>query len=645
MTKGTQKKLLLVDDEEGIRKVLGISLSDMGYDVLTAESGDEALSIFRSESPPIVLTDIKMPGLDGIGLLQKIKIESPETEVIMITGHGDMELAIKSLKLEATDFVTKPINDDVLEIALKRANERILMRSQLRSYTENLELMVKEKSEKLVELERLTAIDQAMEGLSSAMRGIADDLGEDRLRHFNEMPCFVSVHNRQLKVLAANRLYLQRLGSAVGEDSWKIYKGKTATPEQCPVGKTFSSGSGQRIREIVAFSDGSQSLVMVHTAPIRNSDGTLELVLEISADISEVKRLQDELDATQQRYQLLFDESPCYITVQDRNFKILATNKRFKEDFGDELDSRCFQVYQNRYEPCCNCPVSKTFEDGQPHQAEITATSKSGEQIHLLAGTAPLRNAFGQIVHVMELATNITQVRKLQDHLSSLGLLMSSISHAVKGMLTALDGGLYLIQSGLKKNEPTRIQEGIDAANLTAERIRNAVLDILYYAKERELKKEDTPVSSLVRDVFQIIEPRMKNLPIAYACDIEPSLGSIEVDRTALRTALINILENAVEACVEDSGKPSHRIGFSARANGSHLLFEVSDDGIGMDQQTQEKLFSLFFSSKGQKGTGLGLFIAQRVIRQHQGTVSVLSSLGKGTTVSILIPVKSDIVS
>ena len=127
MTKGTQKKLLLVDDEEGIRKVLGISLSDMGYDVLTAENGDEALSIFRTQSPPIVLTDIKMPGLDGIGLLQKIKLENPETEVIMITGHGDMDLAIKSLKLEATDFVTKPINDDVLEIALKRANERILM--------------------------------------------------------------------------------------------------------------------------------------------------------------------------------------------------------------------------------------------------------------------------------------------------------------------------------------------------------------------------------------------------------------------------------------------------------------------------------------------------------------------------------------
>ena len=116
-----EKKLLLVDDEEGIRKVLGISLMDMGYAVLTAENGLEALAIFRAENPSIVLTDIKMPGLDGIQLLQAIKSENPETEVIMITGHGDMDLAIKSLKLEATDFVTKPINDDILEIALKRA--------------------------------------------------------------------------------------------------------------------------------------------------------------------------------------------------------------------------------------------------------------------------------------------------------------------------------------------------------------------------------------------------------------------------------------------------------------------------------------------------------------------------------------------
>jgi YesN/AraC family two-component response regulator len=208
------KKLLLVDDEEGIRKVLGISLSDSGYTVFTAENGEEALKIFHKETPPIVLTDIKMPGMDGIELLQKIKHANPDTEVIMITGHGDMDLAIKSLKYQAIDFVTKPINDDALEIALNRAHEKIRMRQQLREYTENLETLVRQKSAKLIEVERQVAVGQAVEGLSSAMRNIAGDL-EGGLTYFNEMPCFVSVHNSKLKIVAVNPLYRERICSQI----------------------------------------------------------------------------------------------------------------------------------------------------------------------------------------------------------------------------------------------------------------------------------------------------------------------------------------------------------------------------------------------------------------------------------------------
>ncbi len=144
-----KETILLVDDEEGIRKVLGISLEDSGYNVLTAENGEEALRIFRAENPEIVLTDIKMPGMDGIEVLRKIKLENPDTEVIVITGHGDMYLAIKSLKYEATDFITKPVDDDDLERALQKSHERIMIRQQLKEYTENLEGLVHKKSEML----------------------------------------------------------------------------------------------------------------------------------------------------------------------------------------------------------------------------------------------------------------------------------------------------------------------------------------------------------------------------------------------------------------------------------------------------------------------------------------------------------------
>src|SRR5210317_1392291 len=254
------EKILLADDEAGIRKVLGISLADSGYEVLTAEDGEAAFEIFQRTKPQIVLTDIKMPGMDGIELLRKIKQEDPDTEVIMITGHGDMELAIRSLKHEATDFVTKPINDDVLEIALKRAHERIDMRRQLREHTENLEQLVRKQSARLVEVERLAAVGQAVEGLSSAIRDMAGDFGGG-IRYFNEMPCFVAIHNRELKIVATNQLYKERLGDMIGADSWEIYQGQDDDRATCPVAKTFDSGRGLRSKATFRYLDGNRSPV------------------------------------------------------------------------------------------------------------------------------------------------------------------------------------------------------------------------------------------------------------------------------------------------------------------------------------------------------------------------------------------------
>lgn len=631
------RKLLLVDDEEGIRTVLGISLADRGYSVVTAANGEEAIERFHAEKPAIVLTDIKMPGIDGIELLKRIKALEPDTEVIMITGHGDLDLAIRSIQLEATDFVTKPIHDAVLDIALARAEERIRMRRQLQEYTRNLERLVQEKSQRIVELERLTAVDQAMAGLAQAIRNIAVDIGEP-LRYFNEMPCFVSVHDKHLHVVAANDLYQKRLGKSVGDASWTVYAGAHADPSQCPVALTFRIGTGQRKKSEMALAEGGSTSVIVHTAPIRNRDGALELVLEIAADISEVKRLQDELDTTQQRYRQLFEEAPCYITVQNRSFEIVAANRRFHTDFGSPAERRCFAAYKGRSEPCPNCPVQETFQDGKPHQTEMVVTSCKGEQLILLVGTAAIVNSAGDIHQVMELAANITEIRNLQDHLSKLGLLLSTVSHGVKGMLTALDGGIYRISSGLRRQDMELVQEGLTDVEQVSNRIRNTVLDILFYAKEREIEPEWVDVMHVLFDVVQMVEPKMTGHPLQSRWEFDPSVGTAWIDRNALRTALLAILENAVEACLEDIAKPKHTIRFSAFRQEDEIVFEVEDDGIGMDTDVLDHIFSLFYSSKGKRGTGLGLFIARKIVQQHQGAIHVRSEKGQGTTFVITIP-------
>jgi signal transduction histidine kinase len=514
--------LLLADDEDGIRRVLGITLTDAGFRVLTAADGREALEIFRRERPAIVLTDIKMPGLSGLDLLRAIKAERPDTEVIMITGHGDLELAIESIKLEATDFVTKPINDDVLAIALKRAQERIAMRRQLRGYTENLEKLVRKQAARLVEAERLAAIGQTVEGLSTAFRDMAGDL-EGSVRYFNDMPCFVSVHDRHLTVLAANPLYRERLGEMVGRRSWEIYASRRDHPYTCPVARTIETGMGQRSPEVIAYRDGSQSAVMVHTAPIRGSRGELELVLEFAMDMSEVERLRDELQATQGR-------------------------------------------------------------------------------------------------------------------LTSLGLMVSSVSHGVKGILTGMDAGVYLAESGLKQGDRERVREGVATVREMVERIRGVVLDILYFAKERPLERRRLDVGTFVEGLLAVAGPKISKRGIGFTTEIAPRLGDFEVDEAVVAPAILNLLENAVDACAETAARSGHRIAFRVRGDPEQVVFEVEDDGIGMSPETQAKIFDLFFSSKGKAGTGLGLFITRQVISQHAGTIAVASVPGQGSRFRICLP-------
>ena len=153
MAEANLQHVLLIDDEEGIRKVMSIALRDAGYVVWIAESGEQGLEIFEREQPALVLTDIKMPGMDGIEVLRRIKELETDSEVIIITGHGEMELAISALQLEASDFITKPIHDEALFVALKRAEEKISLKRQLRDYTENLERRVKEAT---AEIQRIS---------------------------------------------------------------------------------------------------------------------------------------------------------------------------------------------------------------------------------------------------------------------------------------------------------------------------------------------------------------------------------------------------------------------------------------------------------------------------------------------------------
>ena len=275
------------------------------------------------------------------------------------------------------------------------------------------------------------------------------------------------------------------------------------------------------------------------------------------------------------------------------------------------------------------------------HQAETVVTALDGRKVSVLVVTAPLHDAEGRITSVMELSTDITELRSLQDHLSQLGLLLGSTAHGIKGLLTALDGSVYRMGSGLKQNLPDRVEDGFRDMRLLVGRLRKMVLDILYYSKNRSLAWEEISVLAFAEENADLVESKAREQGVSFHRQFGTGdLGSFEADAGAVSSALVNILDNAVEACVALPSSPQEgrTVTFTVEADATEVRFIVSDNGLGMDRETKEKLFTLFFSSKGTAGTGIGLYVAGQVVNQHGGNLNVESSPRKGAVFTVTLP-------
>ena len=167
MTRREDWKLVLIDEDDGARQKLSTFLKDAGYSVLTVADGEGGIELCREESPQIIITAIELPGIDGIEVLKSIKKAYPDREVIVTSVHNEVESALQSFRLDAADFVTKPINEDTLMAALDRAKKRYEIQRKLQDYTAFLEERWMHTSEELAKIfnfqERL--IESSIDGI------------------------------------------------------------------------------------------------------------------------------------------------------------------------------------------------------------------------------------------------------------------------------------------------------------------------------------------------------------------------------------------------------------------------------------------------------------------------------------------------
>ena len=336
----------------------------------------------------------------------------------------------------------------------------------------------------------------------------------------------------------------------------------------------------------------------------------------------------------------IIDLLPCYITVQDRNFRILFTNRQFNADFGDAAGRFCYTVYKDSKKVCPDCPVKKTFRDKLGHIKEETVQLSDGRICQILVQTAPVFNDDGEVGAVIEMSTNITEVKKSQKELKTLGQSVTLLSHGIKNILEGLEGGAYVVDAGFKDDDLPLAKKGWNIVNKNIIEITDVVKNILYSSKNRPLKYETVPPGQLVRDAIALFKEKAGGFNIQLIEQINPDLPTVRLDIASIRQMLNNLIWNGLQACLKNKQQRQHRVAIRAdRYDDQHFQFEVADNGVGMDQDTQRNIFEEFFSTKGSSGTGLGLAVVEKVVNKHGGRIEINSTVGIGSRFTIILPI------
>jgi len=217
--------ILVIDDEKDILDVMYLTLSDKGYQVTTAPDGTTGLELCREAPPRIVITDIRMPGMNGLEVLEAVKMLDPDIEVIVCTAFAEMDLAIQALQLDASDFITKPISDHALHLSLSRAKQRYTSRKKLQDYTKFLERQAADQAQilhqdKMMSLGRLAAsvvheINNPLSGILNYTRLMSrilrkHPLEEEKINKFKQYLELVESETARCSQIVSNLLAFSR---------------------------------------------------------------------------------------------------------------------------------------------------------------------------------------------------------------------------------------------------------------------------------------------------------------------------------------------------------------------------------------------------------------------------------------------------
>jgi PAS domain S-box-containing protein len=354
----------------------------------------------------------------------------------------------------------------------------------------------------------------------------------------------------------------------------------------------------------------------------------------------------DVVDEVQQwLHHHLFDQVPVAISVIDREYNIVDANPRFEEVYGPWRGRPCYEIYKGRKEPCHKCAAFLTFKDGMTRIREEEGVEAKGSQMDYLVHMVPIRGPMGRIRFIVEMSTDITEVKRLErekreaERLAAVGETVAGIAHGIKNVLMGLEGGMYAVNSGIEMGDDARIARGWITLEENVERISQFVKEFLDFAKGRKTTVTLVEPERPAREVADLFRERAAQSGVYLDLNFQPGLEPAPLDEDGIHTCLANLVSNAIDACLVAEKPRDFIVTLTLKEVDGVLIYEVSDNGRGMDYEISRKVFSKFFTTKGSdRGTGLGLLTTKRIIHQHGGRISFESEEGVGSVFRIELP-------
>lgn len=389
-----------------------------------------------------------------------------------------------------------------------------------------------------------------------------------------------------------------------------------------------------------------------NAAPIRGDSGVIQGAIVTYQDFSERVKMTQEIRRREAFVRNLIQNSIDGIIATDEKGKIVIFNQGAVDILGYSPD---VIIGQMSYTEILSRETMKKIRSGFYHSEygpegkiinmEVELLNKDGEPIPVrLSGTLlyEKKKEVGSVVFIQDLREilRLQKEKEQAERMAAIGQTVAGLAHYIKNILNGLKGGAYVINSAMRKENLELVEKGWRMVEKNIDQITHIVMDMLIYSRERkpEYKMEDP--NELVMDVLELMEEKARVSNVTLVHELKHGLKEVSMDRTAIHRCLLNLVSNAIDACTLEGiigGKGIVTVR-TDRPEGWAVRFEVIDNGTGMDEETQRKLFTSFFSTKGYKGTGLGLPVTQKIVKEHNGELSFKSQLGVGTTFTLLLP-------